>query len=465
MRAAIVSAVSSVTLLTLALTACGSPSSSTRPGQSAGQVDSNAIITVNNVEPSSDLTPSKVTDTAGWKLATLLFDGLVTFGDDGRLIYANADSITPNQDASAYTIKLKPGLRFSNGEPIGAMTYARAWSFAANVANGQTGGSIFSTIAGYEDLQNPHGSKDAILSGLSAPDASTLRVQLNAPDSSFPYKVGDVSFLPLPSVAYKDIAAFGRHPIGNGPYRFKSWTPNQSISLVKDPGYRGPRKVRNGGVTFRDYQSLEAAYADVEAGNLDVLDAVPVSSLATYRSEPRVQAFTKPGPAFKSLTIPSNLPHFQGAEGALRRAAISRSIDRAEVASKVFRGSVTPATDFTAPTIAGYSKRLNGGEVLSYDAGKARELWKRADAISPWSGVLEIAYPADGSDKDWVDALVNSVHQTLGHPSPQQHVPYRQGVQDRGQRTPDPLGVQLRSPVRLPLPGGLLGRGVRLLSG
>lgn len=146
------------------------------------------MITVNNVEPSANLLPGNTNDMASWKVVTQLFEGLVTFSDDGELIYAEAESITPNSDASQYTITLRDGLRFSDGQKITAQTYAKAWSFAANAANGQLGAAIFSTIQGYDALQDTNGGNDAQLSGLKVVDDHTLQVTLNAPDSSFPTK-------------------------------------------------------------------------------------------------------------------------------------------------------------------------------------------------------------------------------------------------------------------------------------
>ena len=164
---------------------------------------SKSVVTVNNVEPAAGLIPSNTNDMAGWKVVTQLFEGLVTFSDTGELVYADAKSITPNDDASQYTITLRSGLKFSNGEKITAQTYAKSWSFAANAANGQMGAAIFATIKGYDGLQDEHGDKDAQLSGLEAVNDTTLKVTLAAPDSSFAYKVGDVAFLPLPDEAYK----------------------------------------------------------------------------------------------------------------------------------------------------------------------------------------------------------------------------------------------------------------------
>ena len=81
-------------------------------------------------------------------------------------------------------------MQFSNGEAITAQTYARAWSYAANAANAQVGASIFATIKGYDGLQAEGVDPNAQLSGLSVVDDRTLQVTLNAPDSSFSYKVG-----------------------------------------------------------------------------------------------------------------------------------------------------------------------------------------------------------------------------------------------------------------------------------
>ncbi|TCD54040.1 ABC transporter substrate-binding protein [Alloscardovia theropitheci] len=396
--------------LAFALAACGSTASNSNNG-----VDKDAVITVNSVEPTGELLPGNVSDTASWKIATQLFDGLVTFTNKGELVMDEAESITPNDDASVYTIKLKDGLKFSNGEAITANTYARAWSYAANVTNAQVGASIFSTIKGYDDLQVEGVDPNAQLSGLRVVDDKTLEVTLNAPDSSFSYKVGDVAFLPIPSVAYDDIHGFGKNPtVSNGPYVLQEWNVNKDIKLKKNDQYSGVRTPKNAGIDYVVYDSLDTAYSDLQSGNLDVLDAIPTSALSTFKNDSSIQAFSDSSSAFKSITIPQNLEHFSGEEGALRRQAISYAIDRENVIDKILSGAATPATDFLAPVIAGYSKTLSGNDVLKYDAQKAKQLWEQANAISPWSGTFTIAYNADGPYKAWVDAVANSISNSLG---------------------------------------------------
>ena len=109
------------------------------------------VVSVNITEPSNGLLPSDTSDMAGWKIVSQLYDGLVTFDAEGNETLVEAESITPNDDASEYTIALKPNLAFSNGEKITADTYAKSWSFAANAANGQVGASIFEDIQGYTE--------------------------------------------------------------------------------------------------------------------------------------------------------------------------------------------------------------------------------------------------------------------------------------------------------------------------
>ena len=317
------------------------------------------VVSVNITEPSNGLLPSDTSDMAGWKIVSQLYDGLVTFDAEGNETLVEAESITPNDDASEYTIALKPNLAFSNGEKITADTYAKSWSFAANAANGQVGASIFEDIQGYDELQDASGSKTAQLSGLTVVDDTTLKVKLKASNSAFLYKIGDIAFLPMPSEVIKNPKEYGQKPIGNGPYKLKAYKSGEEIILEKDDSYKGPREVKNAGIDFKVYQSLDAAYSDLLADNLDVLDAIPTSALKTYQNEKSITAVSKPGPSFSAFTISQNLDHFQGEEGKYRRQAIAHAIDRENIANAIFGGTVTPATDFLAPVIKGYDTDLD----------------------------------------------------------------------------------------------------------
>jgi oligopeptide transport system substrate-binding protein len=98
----------------------------------------------------------------------------------------------------------------------------------------------------------------------------------------------------------------------------------------------------------------------------------------------------------------------------LRRRAISMAINREQIAQNIFHGTRIPARDFTASTLPGFEPNLPGSEVLKYNPDEAKKVWAQADAISPWSGRYEIAYNSDGGHQAWIEAVANSVKNTLG---------------------------------------------------
>lgn len=392
------------------LSACGGSNSNAASGDTAGS----NIITAYNSEPQNPLIPGNTNETGGGKPVGLLFSGLVSFDKDGKASNEVAESITPNDDATQYTIKIKSGWKFTDGTPVTAHSFVNAWNYTANSANKQASASFFSTIEGYDDLQKPDVDPKATLSGLTVVDDNTIDVKLSQPDSAFPVKAGSHAYMPLPESAFKDPKKFGQHPVSNGPYKFVSWQHNHSIEMVKNPDYKGNRVAKNDGLNFKIYTSPDSAYADLRGGNLDFTNTIPDTALTSFQSDKSLKAYNEPGGNTLTFTIPEWLEHFgQNEEGNLRRQAISMSIDRKTVAEKIFHGTATPAVDFLAAPISAYSKELKGNEVLKYNPSKAKELWAKANAISPWSGEFGIAYNADGTAKNWVEAICNYIKNTL----------------------------------------------------
>ena len=373
----------------MSVAACGSSSDDNAATSNSSDT---SLISVNNSEPQNGLIPSDTNEMGGGKVIRYLFEGLVSFDAKGKQHLEVAESITPNEDATKYTIKLKKGWKFTNGEAVTAHSFADTWSFAANVKNAQKTSSRFSTIKGYDDLQNPNVDPKATLSGLSTPDDYTLVVELNKPDSVFPTKLAHQSMFPLPSVAFKDIKKFGQAPIGNGPYKFKSWSHDKNIIIVPNKDYKGSRKVSNNGIEYRVYTNEDSAYSDVLSGNLDVMDQIPQSAVKTFRQDSSVIAYSQAGSSFQSFVIPERLEHFgNDEEGQLRRQAISMAINRDQIVKKVYNNTKTPATDFTSPLVPEYVKKLEkNGDNLKYNASKAKELWKKANAIEPYATFSDV---------------------------------------------------------------------------
>jgi oligopeptide transport system substrate-binding protein len=394
----------------LALAGCASGGGNNDGGSAGGDVDPDAIITTNGSEPENPLIPTNTNEVGGGKILDEIFAGLIYYDADGKPTNDMAEEIT-TEDPQNITVKLKEGQTFTNGEEVTADNFIKAWNEGAKASNKHLSSYFFEDIEGY------NAETDSELTGLKQVDDYTFTIALNKPASDFALRLGYSAFYPLPDVAFEDMAAFGENPVGNGPYMIDgddAWQHDVQIDLVRNDDYDGGRKAANGGLTIKFYATQEAAYADLLSNEVDVIDAIPSNSLPVFTDELGDRAVNQPSAVFQSFTIGQFLPHFSGEEGQLRRQALSMAINREEITKTIFSDTRTPASDFTSPVIDGWSDSVPGSEVLEYDPEKAKELWAEADAISPWEGEFKIAYNSDGGHDAWVDAVSNSIKNTLG---------------------------------------------------
>ncbi len=444
-----------VATLSLVLAACSSNSGSNSASNSA-------VITTNGSEPANPLIPSATNETGGGKIIDAMFAGLVSYDGKGAPQNEVADSIKTD-DSQTFTVKLKDGWTFTDGTPVQAHNFVDAWNWAADLANGDISlnSYFFEPIEGFSwDTSVPK------MSGLKVVDDLTFTVTLVAPQADFPLSLGYSAFYPLPDSFFKDPAAFGKAPVGNGIYMLSDpaqWQHNVQIELTKSPTYKGDRVAKNGGLKIVFYATQEAAYADLLAGNVDVIDGVPNSAFQTFQADLGDRAVNQPAAIFQSFTIPARLKHFSGEEGNLRRQALSMAINRAEITDVIFQGTRTPASDFTSPVIDGWSDKIAGSDVLKYDPTKAKELWAQADKISKWDGTFKIGYNADGGHQVWVDAVINSIKNALGINAEGNPYPtfgeFRTAVTDRSIETAFRTGWQADYPSLFNFLGPIYGTG------
>ncbi|WP_312169717.1 ABC transporter substrate-binding protein [Microbacterium sp.] len=395
----------------LALAGCASGGNGNDDGGStAGDANADAIITTNGSEPENPLIPTNTNEVGGGKILDEIFAGLIYYDAEGKPVNDMAEEIT-TEDPQNLTVKIKEGMTFTDGEEVTADNFIKAWNEGAKLSNAHYSSYFFEDIEGFSY------ETDSELTGLKQVDDYTFTIALNKPASDFALRLGYSAYYPLPDVAFEDMEAFGQNPIGNGPYMIDgedAWQHDVQIDLVRNDDYEGGRQAKNGGLTIKFYATQEAAYADLLSNEVDVIDAIPTNSLAVFTDEIGDRAVNQPSAVFQSFTIGQSLPHFSGEEGQLRRQALSMAINREEITETIFSGSRTPASDFTSPVIDGWSDSVPGSEVLDYDPEKAKELWAEADAIAPWDGEFKIAYNADGGHDAWVDAVSNSIKNTLG---------------------------------------------------
>jgi ABC-type oligopeptide transport system substrate-binding subunit len=401
-------------LAAVALVATGC---SNEPGNSG---DGNKVISISIAEPQY-LIPSNTNETSGAEVDNALFTGLVDFDAANKPVMAAAESIT-STDNTVWTIKLKAGWTFHNGEPVTADSYINAWNYGAYAPNAQNNNYFWGLLGvnGYADLNpaDPDGEGEQVaptpttnkMSGLKKIDDTTLEVTLGAPFADFPAVMGYTAFYPLPNAAWESDGVlkkdFEQAPIGNGPFKMKgTWQHDSKVEVEKYADYKGTQPKIDG-VTFKIYQTTDAAYADLLAGNLDIIDAIPTASLRTAEADLGDRYIRKPSSTFQYVAFPTYDPKFAKADV---RKAISMAIDREEIIVNIFNNSQTVADAFVSPVVNGYRKGACG-ENCTFNPTKAKELYDAANGPKE----LKITYNADGDHKAWVDATCNQLKTNLG---------------------------------------------------
>lgn len=361
-------------------------------------------VTAYGCEPKRGLVPADTNEICGTRVVRSIFAGLVSVDEKGDPHNDLAEDISLEGDRT-YHVTLKDGLKFSDGSPLTSHNFVDAWNFA--VANDLVSAKFLKPIKGYADSVEK-------LEGLSVQDDRHFTIELGQPQSDFLLALSYHAYFPMPDSALEDIKAYGENPIGAGPYKLTDWQHESTLTIVPNENYTGEFKPRNDGIKFVMYPKLEAAYADLQADNLDVLDQIPTNVYDTFKQDLDGRGESQPAGVAQYLGINYNSPHFGDTEeGRLRRKAISMAFDRKEISDKILGGVREPATEFTAAVNSGYSADIPGHEFLEFNPERARELWAQADAISPYEGQLKLSFNADADHRPWMEAIANQLRNEL----------------------------------------------------
>ncbi|RAJ29180.1 oligopeptide transport system substrate-binding protein [Kitasatospora sp. SolWspMP-SS2h] len=398
----------SATSVALVATGCGSSGS----GSGSGSSDTSKTFTYQSSEPQNPLQPANANETGGGRIVQNLFKGLADYDpSNGKLRMQVADSIDTS-DSQTYNVTLKSGWTFHDGTPVTAKSFVDAWNWAANTGNNQINSSWFGDIEGYKDVHPDSGSPTTDkMSGLTVQDDTHFTIKLYNKVSYFPYKLGYVAFSPLPEGFFKDPAGYGQKPVGNGPYEFVSWDHNSQVVTKTFANYQGVDKPKNGGVVFKMYTTAEAAYADLQSNNLDVMDQVPPSALANYKNDLGDRAIDSPQGAIQNIGFTLYQADWQGQDKAKVRQGLSMAIDRDTITKTVLQGSRKSATAWVAEGVEGY-KSGTCGDYCTYNPDKAKQMITEGGGVP--GNAVKITYNADGGHKEWVDAVCNSIRQATG---------------------------------------------------
>ncbi len=324
-----------------------------------------------------------------------------------------AESIEGSQGSKVWTVKLKEGWKFHNGEPVDAESYIRAWNYSAYGPNATQTGFFFSPVEGYEDLQVPEDApkgtepKATELTGLKALDDHTIEITLSKPFSQWPLVMSYTpAFAPLAKECLEDLKTCREQPIGNGPYELVKWEHNKSITVKRFEDYQGdPGQADE--ILFKIYADPATAFRDWQAGEVDIVSPDP-TQVPAARAEAGENVVQVSSGSFNYLGFPLYEEEFQDVR--IRRA-LSMAIDRETIADKVYNGLVQPAQDVIAPFVQG-SRTDACGEVCTYNPQKAKQLYEAAGGLP--GDTITIWFNNDGGHEQWIQAVGNGWRTVLG---------------------------------------------------
>lgn len=396
----------------LVTTGCGGGddnASGNEPGDSAGGLA--GAITVRGCKPQNPLIPTNTNETCGGNILDAITAKLVRYNpDDGSAENDLAESIT-TKDALTYTVKIKPGVMFQDGTEVKAKNFVDAWNYGAYGPNAQLSSYFFEVIKGFKET-NTEKSTVKEMSGLKVVDDHTFTVKMDAKNSTFPQRLGYTAFAPLPDSFFADNgAAFGKLPIGAGPFKMVSADPDREFVLEAVPGYDRVGKPSIKSVTIKTFTDATAAYNEVVANQLDMTDELPTSAItdAVYKQDLSGRAVERVVGVFQSITFPSSKSD-KSYENIKLRQAISMAIDRKQVIDIAFDGTREPATGWVSPVVDGY-KAGACGQYCEFNPTEAKKLYKE---VGGHDGPIRIGYNGDADHKPWVEAVCNSIKNALG---------------------------------------------------
>lgn len=293
---------------------------------------------------------------ANLTLALHLFDRLVQRGADSSLQPALALSWTPVAE-TAWEFRLRPGVRWQDGQPFTAEDVAFSLARAPNVPNSP------SSFAGFLRA----------IASVEVVDPLTLRINTTAPS---PNLLGDLANVAIVSRhagqdATTDDYNTGKAAIGTGPYRLLRFQRGDRVEMARNPDWWGPRAEWET-VTLRGIANAGARVAALLAGDVDIVDQPPLSNLEQLRGDARVSVITTQGlriiflgpevtgegpTQFATDLAGEPLPRNPMRDRRVRQA-LSLSLNRAALAERVMQGAATPAGQWMPAGTPGHVAEL-----------------------------------------------------------------------------------------------------------
>jgi peptide/nickel transport system substrate-binding protein len=298
-----------------------------------------------------------------------LFGGLFLLkadedGSNAHIVPNQAASGTMSADGKTLTIKLRPGMKFSDGTPLDAK--AVMWNFDRDTTS-------TCTCAPKWQVRK----KDPFTS----PDSLTVMVHLTAPNAalvnSFP--VSSVNWMVSPTALEKmGKKAFAVKPVGAGPFIVVSDTLSSKLVLKRNPNYFRKGLPYLDHLTFQSIGGDQAAYQALQAGQGQAYeDAELQPVIRQAKSNPKLKVTVQPGTSPYMVHFNTRIAPFNNKKA---REAVYYATNWAAINKGLFDGESTVVQGFTTPADLFYHQKTPG--YRTYNLAKAKQLVKELGGLS-----------------------------------------------------------------------------------
>lgn len=297
-----------------------------------------------------------------------VFEGLTRFMGDGSVVAGLAKSWDISDDGLVYTFILHDNVLFHDGSTMDAEDV----QFSLNRARA-------------DDSTNAQKALFAGITDVSALDAATVVVTLDAPNGNFLFNLawGDAII-----VAPESIDGIKQAPIGTGAFKFANWVQGDKIELTRNDAYWGiPAVLEN--VTFKFISDPTAAFASVMAEDVDAFVGFPApENLPQFEADPRFQVLVGSTEGETILSTNNKMPPFDNVKV---REALAHAIDRQAIVDGAMFGYGTPIGTHFAPHNPAYVD-LTGSS--AYDPELAKKLLAEAGFADGFETTLHLPPPS-----------------------------------------------------------------------
>ncbi|MGB5346730.1 MAG: peptide ABC transporter substrate-binding protein [Woeseia sp.] len=367
----------------LAVAACGGP-----PGSDALSNDRSVLRRGNGGVPGS-LDPALAEDIHAFNILADLYEGLLAEAADGSLIPGVAESWTVSDDGLVYTFALRPDARWSNGDPVVAADFVRAFRHVASPQTAAPLSFLLQPVRNFSGIVT--GEKAPAELGITAVSDDTLRIDLAAPSNHW------LSVLALPIAVPRHAAAnddVDDTIISNGAFSLLRRAVNGPVHLQRNEHFWNSNSVALDEVIYFPVVDPLAEFNMYRAGELEITHVIPSDLIGTATDDFGSEARIAPSLALYYLAFDLTEPPF---DKPLLRQALTMAIDRQQLVTIIGRGE-QPAFGVVPPGVASYERAQYSWANLSREQREleARRLYLEAGYSTEKPLAIQLLYDAGG---------------------------------------------------------------------